>query len=346
MTTALAPIEPATAIAEAAPAAPLPVFLGTQMVTALRAYKDLQAALDAAMPDQLMDISGRKFRKKGYWRAIAVAFNLDVKLEGERHEVQGAFADGRENFGYLVTYRATAPNGRSITGDGAAFAVEKAGKFKCPHQKKGARKGFTEHWPADTCPDFDPEYSWRRLSPEATTHNVRSHAHTRAFNRAVSNLVGFGEVSAEEVEREYVEPESESYEVTPPPTRVTLPEGASQIMKVVPVKVKVPSTGAVVEYADVTFVNHHGEERTLPTEAGVVDSPVALCEKFAQDMTPCIVTTKVTPRSKKTVIEAVEAFRPFAERPMDTQDGNTTTIPRTTSGTPATLPITADEIPF
>jgi hypothetical protein len=34
----------------------------------------------------------------------------------------------------------------------------------------------------------------------ATEHNVRSHAHTRAFNRAVSNLVGFGEVSAEEVE--------------------------------------------------------------------------------------------------------------------------------------------------
>ena len=32
-----------------------------------------------------------------------------------------------------------------------------------------------------------------------TVHNVRSHAHTRAFNRAVSNLVGFGEVSADEL---------------------------------------------------------------------------------------------------------------------------------------------------
>ena len=35
----------------------------------------------------------------------------------------------------------------------------------------------------------------------ATEHNVRSHAHTRAYARAVSNLVGFGEVSAEEVDR-------------------------------------------------------------------------------------------------------------------------------------------------
>jgi hypothetical protein len=32
-----------------------------------------------------------------------------------------------------------------------------------------------------------------------TVHNVRGHAHTRAFNRAVSNLVGFGEVSADEI---------------------------------------------------------------------------------------------------------------------------------------------------
>jgi hypothetical protein len=32
-----------------------------------------------------------------------------------------------------------------------------------------------------------------------TLHNTRSTAETRAFNRAVSNLVGGGEVSAEEV---------------------------------------------------------------------------------------------------------------------------------------------------
>ena len=42
--------------------------------------------------------------------------------------------------------------------------------------------------------------SEKRGRGQATVHNVRAHAHTRAFNRAVANLVGFGEVSAEEME--------------------------------------------------------------------------------------------------------------------------------------------------
>jgi hypothetical protein len=38
-----------------------------------------------------------------------------------------------------------------------------------------------------------------KTAENASHHNVRGHAHTRAFNRAVSNLVGFGEVSADEM---------------------------------------------------------------------------------------------------------------------------------------------------
>jgi hypothetical protein len=64
------------------------------------------------------------------------------------------------------------------------------------------RPGYVEHFPHSSCPEFDPDFQWRTLPGDATDHNVRSHAHTRAFNRAVSNLVGFGEVSAEEVERD------------------------------------------------------------------------------------------------------------------------------------------------
>src|SRR5262249_5076073 len=76
----------------------------------------------------------------------------------------GELEDGTDNYLYTVTYKATMPNGRSVTGDGSCAAAEKTrGKLR------------------------------------ATEHNVRSHAHTRAFNRAVSNLVGFGEVSAEEI---------------------------------------------------------------------------------------------------------------------------------------------------
>jgi len=196
MTTEMATREPAVLTD-----LPSPVFRGQQMVQALEAYRDLQNALDKSMPDQVMTLDGKPFRKKGYWRAIAVAFNLTVDLIEERRETSGVFEDGRDNFGYVVTYRATSPGGRSVTGDGSCFAVEKARRFKCPHpQPDNSRR--TIHFPQESCPDYDPNFQWKTLPAQATEHNIRSHAQTRAFNRAVSNLVGFGEVSAEEVDRD------------------------------------------------------------------------------------------------------------------------------------------------
>lgn len=147
------------------------------IVEALEEYQRIQQGLDKSMPDAIMTIRDKKFRKKPYWRAIATAFNLDVRSVEERQV--GVYPTDPE-WGIVVTYRATAPNGRTADGDGSCFASEKA-----------------------------------RGRMEATYHNVRSHAHTRAFNRAVSNLVGFGEVSAEEAQRdEYPEPGSND---GPPP---------------------------------------------------------------------------------------------------------------------------------
>jgi hypothetical protein len=180
---------------------PTPAFTGQQMALALKGYKELQRSLDETMPDQLMNIGDKVFRKKGYWRAVNVAFNLNIELVSEDRIVQGLFEDGRENFGYNVTYRATHPgSGRSAVGDGASYAVEKAPKFRCPHPDP-KNPNRTLHW-GERCPDFNPAHIWDRLPAQATEHNVRSHAHTRAFNRAVSNLVGFGEVSAEEIEKD------------------------------------------------------------------------------------------------------------------------------------------------
>ena len=195
-------------LARSGGASPLPVYSGQQMSEAFAAYKQLQDALDKAIPDSIMELDGKKFRKKNYWRGVAVAFNLTVETVEERREVAGVFKDGRENFGYVVSKRATAPNGRAVMSDGTCFAVEKARRFKCPHLKPGSDR-YTVHFPHSTCPDFDPEFQWRTLPGDATEHNVRGHASTRAFNRAVSDLVGFGEVSAEEVQRE------ESHEAEP-----------------------------------------------------------------------------------------------------------------------------------
>lgn len=148
-----------TALARAQNAAVVTAASPEVMAQAITAYVSLQKTLDAALPDCIMRIQGRAFRKKNYWRAVATAFNLTLECAEERWEQ----FDG--DWVCDVTYRAVAPNGRTAYGDGSCAFRE----------KKGA---------------------------QGTRHNVRSHAHTRAYNRAVSNLVGFGEVSAEEVDRE------------------------------------------------------------------------------------------------------------------------------------------------
>jgi hypothetical protein len=181
MSTALAPVPKAEA-------SPLPAFTGAEMVKAFKAYRELQAALDHEMPDQIIKLDGKAFRKKGYWRALGVAFNLSVELVEERREVYGTLPSGGENFAWVICYRATTATGRSETGDGTCTAAEKSvGRMR------------------------------------ATEHNVRSHAHTRAFNRAVSNLVGFGEVSAEEVEPDEAVQELEPAGRGRPPAQTAAP---------------------------------------------------------------------------------------------------------------------------
>jgi hypothetical protein len=70
---------------------------------------------------------------------------------------------GDGSWGYAIVVRAVAPNGASMQGDGMCWSSEKP-------------------------------------TAQRTRHNVRAHAYTRATNRAISNLVGGGEVSAEEMQ--------------------------------------------------------------------------------------------------------------------------------------------------
>ena len=129
----------------------------------LTQYREIQSALDTAFPDCIMHVQGKQFRKKAYWRAVSTAFRLSVEIVSDAEYVD-------ENGGrhWLATAKATAPDGRSATGDGSCSASEKTD-----------RNG--------------------RPTKMATLHNIRAHACTRAKNRAISDLVGFGEVSAEEL---------------------------------------------------------------------------------------------------------------------------------------------------
>jgi hypothetical protein len=120
-------------------------------------------------------------------------------------------------------------------------------------------------------------------------------AETKAKRRVTLSICGLGILDETEVES------------VPPPMvveapkaqRVELPDGAVHILKVEAKSFKGAS------WADVTFVTSAGEEKTMPTEADGKGGAVALCEQLAQEGKPVWITTKVTPRSKKTVINQV-----------------------------------------
>lgn len=106
---------------------------------------------------------GRKFVKKSGWRKIAAWFSLNIEIRGEVGGVERA-EDGSVLRAHVVA-RAVAPNGRHADGDGY-------------------------------CDVSESRFADNKAKLE---NDLRGTATTRAVNRAVSNLVGMGEVSAEEV---------------------------------------------------------------------------------------------------------------------------------------------------
>lgn len=111
--------------------------------------------------------AGKRFVKKSGWRKIATAFDLDVVIvceEVERDQETGRILRAK------TTARATAPSGRVMDGDGYCTIEEFTGK--------------------------------RGRNPKLE-NDLRGTAATRAKNRAISDLVGMGEVSAEEVGQEF-----------------------------------------------------------------------------------------------------------------------------------------------
>lgn len=133
-----------------------------QVVAGMKAYQD--------MLPKLLDESdwqdagrGERFVKKSGWRKIARAFNLSVMVVSVCIERD---AEGNPTRAETIA-RAMAPNGQVSDADGYCSADEK--RFEQP---KGRQK---------------------------LENDLRATATTRAKNRAISDLVGMGEVSAEEI---------------------------------------------------------------------------------------------------------------------------------------------------
>jgi len=152
----------------------MPAVNATQAIEAWKQYQELKGAIIDKAVD-IQTIAGKEFLKKSYWRKIATFFNLSVEVVEEKWEQLG------KTLVWHFTCKATAPNARFAVGTGSCDAYEKAqlknGEYIFYNKFKGA---------------------YESAQPNSI-HNIRSTAETRAFNRAVSNLVAGGEVSAEEV---------------------------------------------------------------------------------------------------------------------------------------------------
>jgi hypothetical protein len=157
----LVPVEPLNLVAPVAGAAAL--------VENQKAY---HAVVHALLDDSDYQATDRgRFKKKSAWRKLNVAFNVTTELldEVEARDEQGRLIRA------TVTARATAPNGRYADGIGV-----------CDVHDRHTRACLAG------CVGFH-----HFAHPE---HDILATAHTRATNRASSDLYGMGEVSAEEID--------------------------------------------------------------------------------------------------------------------------------------------------
>jgi len=112
-----------------------------------------------ATEDDFQPIAGKKHPKKSFVRKVQRFFNISCELLRDEPL--------KDKDGKVIAWIATA---RAI------------------HLPTGAYQD------ADGSCSFD-----EKVEKQRTIHNIRAHAITRAKNRAILDLVGFGEVSAEEI---------------------------------------------------------------------------------------------------------------------------------------------------
>lgn len=147
----------------------------SHLKNAYEKYKEIQKFIDETLENSVFSKTTAKgevrYRKTNYWKAIAKAYEFSLTKISEEQVI----FDGGD-WGFRVTYRATDPSGRSCDADGSCFASEK------------------------------------QLFPgQDSVHNVLGHATTRAKDRAIADLVGFGgEVYDEAVKLEDPPPKTDS----------------------------------------------------------------------------------------------------------------------------------------
>jgi hypothetical protein len=203
--------------------------------------------------DDYQEVQGRARIKKSGWRKIAAAFGIsDAVLREERRECEGA--TGSRYFVWEITARAIAPNGRYSDAVGSCASNE------------------------------------RRFAH--AEHDVRATAHTRAKNRAVADLVGGGEVSAEELDAAVVQPvapsEDQGQERSPQSAAPRATPPAAARIRETPTAIGSTWAGDRATEGQLKALRAHlartrTDERTICADAGVA-ALEALGRKDATDL--------------------------------------------------------------
>src|SRR3990167_1732862 len=95
----------------------MPLVSPDQALAAFKSYQDLAEKITTK--DDIQKIGDKDFKKKSFWRKCQRFFNLSLELSKEwKEEKNGSYT-------YFVIYRATAPNGAFMDGDGACTSNEK-----------------------------------------------------------------------------------------------------------------------------------------------------------------------------------------------------------------------------
>lgn len=143
-----------------APGALLPMSVSDAAMT-MRVYQDICAAVLTADDWQEAGEGGKRFVTRSGFQKLSTAYGLSTAIVSLDVDRDD---EGRAVRAHAIV-RATHHSGRAAEGDGA-----------CERSERGRR---------------------RSDKPE---HDLRATATTRATNRAISNLIAFGQMSAEEVE--------------------------------------------------------------------------------------------------------------------------------------------------
>lgn len=162
-------------VSDATPVASTSSFEMVDVESAKAFMKNYQEVVEALLDDNdYQKIGKNKFKKKSAWRKLQTAFNISDSIVKEETEVD----ENNQIISSKFYVQATLPNGRSSVGVGVCSIFDKITKKDAAQPSNFALRNRFNN----------------------AEHDVPSTAHTRAKSRAISDLIGAGEVSAEEME--------------------------------------------------------------------------------------------------------------------------------------------------